>query len=511
MAVVKRNDAKDQIMDVLSEEGYPSYAKLLSLFDVFLTDDPDVVAYMIPGKAAIVLNQNLNIDQVSTLVRHEILHEYFTHAERQAEFQRKHPGLPADHELSNIAGDYDISNRGYTEKDKRIARAIQLNDQILTGLVTEDQHPDWVGLSFEEMYEKLLEERKEFMDDLKDLLQQLSKLTPKDLDDLQKQIDEARDQAEKEGDQLKKGSANRSQPEGSGKGSGETQHSSGEGSGETQSSGNGSGQSNTEKKLDDLADAAEDAGEKLDDIEGKSGDEPIDSAAEQKAKEQLAKRVQEIKDAFEDVKRQANLEAESSTAKRKEKAASEARNIERVRRSGINQFKLNLNKFIANQVEEEEVDTYARENPAYADGEFILPGRISKEEKHIPIINVYWDVSGSFNDPAKTASARNAIGTLNQYVRNGDIEIHTYYFADRVSDTESGAGMGTTGGPVAQHIQQTKPDNVIIITDADTSSESIPYTTVPGAVWMLFYDGRSEAMMKNIRGKKQNKYFDIEY
>ena len=59
MAVVKRNDAKDQIMDVLSEEGYPSYAKLLSLFDVFLTDDPDVVAYMIPGKAAIVLNQNL--------------------------------------------------------------------------------------------------------------------------------------------------------------------------------------------------------------------------------------------------------------------------------------------------------------------------------------------------------------------------------------------------------------------------------------------------------------------
>ena len=122
MAVVKRNDAKDQIMDVLSEEGYPSYAKLLSLFDVFLTDDPDVVAYMIPGKAAIVLNQNLNIDQVSTLVRHEILHEYFTHAERQAEFQRKHPDIPADHQLSNIAGDYDISNRGYPEKERRCRR-----------------------------------------------------------------------------------------------------------------------------------------------------------------------------------------------------------------------------------------------------------------------------------------------------------------------------------------------------------------------------------------------------
>ena len=499
MAVVKRNDAKDQIMDVLSEEGYPSYAKLLSLFDVFLTDDPDVVAYMIPGKAAIVLNQNLNIDQVSTLVRHEILHEYFTHAERQAEFQKKHPELPADHQLSNIAGDYDISNRGYTEKDKRIARAIQLNGQTLTGLVTEDDHPDWVGLSFEEMYEKLAEERKKDMGDLKELIQQLSKLTPQDIDDLQKQIDEARDQAEKQSDKTQQSGNKSGQPKASD--SEKTQ----------QPGGNGSGQPDTEKKLDDLSNAAAGAEKKLDDIEKKSGDDPIDSSAEQKAKEKLAERVQEIKDAFADVKRQANLEAESSSAKRKEKAAAEARHIDRVRGSGISQFKLNLNKFIADQVEEEEVDTYARENPAYADGEFILPGRISKEEKHIPIINVYWDVSPSFNDSQKTASARNAIATLNQYVRNGDIEIHTYYFAGRVSDTESGVGFGTAGEPVAQHIQQTKPDNVIIITDSDTSFDPIPYTTVPGAVWMLFYDGRSEAMMKNIRGKKQNKYFDIEY
>lgn len=503
MAVVKRNDAKDQIMDVLSEEGYPSYAKLLSLFDVFLTDDPDVVAYMIPGKAAIVLNQNLNIDQVSTLVRHEILHEYFTHAERQAEFQKKHPDLPADHQLSNIAGDYDISNRGYTEKDKRIARAIQLNGQILTGLVTEDDHPDWVGLSFEEMYEKLAEERKKDMEDLKELIQQLSKLTPKDIDDLQKQIDEARKQAEEQSDKTQQGSKNDRQSDASDSENPSEQT--------QQSGGNGTEQSDTEKKLDDLSNAAAGAEKKLDDIEKKSGDGPIDSSAEQRAKEKLAERVQEIKDAFADVKRQANLEAESSSAKRKEKAAAEARHIDRVRGSGISQFKLNLNKFIADQVEEEEVDTYARENPAYADGEFILPGRISKEEKHIPIINVYWDVSPSFNDPQKTASARNAIATLNQYVRNGDIEIHTYYFAGRVSDTESGVGFGTAGEPVAQHIQQTKPDNVIIITDSDTSFDLIPYTTVPGAVWMLFYDGRSEAMMKNIRGKKQNKYFDIAY
>lgn len=63
-------------------------------------------------------------------------------------------------ETSNIAGDYEISNRGYTDADKATVRAIMLNGQILQGLVTEDQHPDWVNLSLEEMYDKLTEKKK---------------------------------------------------------------------------------------------------------------------------------------------------------------------------------------------------------------------------------------------------------------------------------------------------------------------------------------------------------------
>ena len=170
-----------------------------------------------------------------------------------------------------------------------------------------------------------------------------------------------------------------------------------------------------------------------------------------------------------------------------------------------------LLKFIDDEISSEEEFSYRTENPWYADTEFVMKGKQETDNVNIPSINVYWDVSGSFQDPAKTAGARSAIATLNQYVRNGDIEIHTYYFANRVSDNPNSAGGGTDGEPVCQHIQQTKPDNVIIITDGDTSNQNLSGAVVPGAVWMLFYDSRSEAMMRRIRGKKENKYFDIDY
>ena len=135
--------AKEQIIRKLRSEGYPTYARLLDLFDLNLTDNPNVVGYMLPGKAKIVLNENLSIDQVSTIVRHEILHEWLSHGARGEKFDKEHPDLLPDHDTSNIAADYEISNVGYTDKDKRAARAIILGDKTLQGLVTEDQYPGW--------------------------------------------------------------------------------------------------------------------------------------------------------------------------------------------------------------------------------------------------------------------------------------------------------------------------------------------------------------------------------
>lgn len=79
---------------------------------------------MLPGKAKIVLNKNLSASQVSVIVRHEILHEFLTHGERGKALEKiLGKGNP---QLSNIAADFEISNRGYTPADKRTAKSIRL-------------------------------------------------------------------------------------------------------------------------------------------------------------------------------------------------------------------------------------------------------------------------------------------------------------------------------------------------------------------------------------------------
>ena len=196
--MLKRDrDLKNDIIDILRNQGYATYARLLQLFDVYTTDDPNAIAYMIPGKAAIVLNENaLYEDQVSVLVRHEILHEFLTHMERQIEFEKTHPGLKApksNNELANIAADFKISNVGYTDNDKYRIRNIQMGNNYLQGLVTELEEPGWENLTFEEMYEKLLEKNQEEQEQIAQQLQNMSDIDADTLQRISDEIDEIMD------------------------------------------------------------------------------------------------------------------------------------------------------------------------------------------------------------------------------------------------------------------------------------------------------------------------------
>lgn len=165
--------AKQEIRKILAEEGYPTYSYLIQDFDIHLTKDPNVVGYMIPSQGIITVNEGLDLSQVSVIVRHEILHEYLNHGKRfenmlgQDEYNRQ---MAAHNPNMNIAGDYEISNRGYTERDKKNVRNIRLNNRLLKGLVTEDDHPDWVGLSAEEMYNRLSQDMKNEKNDMKNKL-----------------------------------------------------------------------------------------------------------------------------------------------------------------------------------------------------------------------------------------------------------------------------------------------------------------------------------------------------
>jgi hypothetical protein len=61
------------------------------------------------------------------------------------------------HSLLNIIEDFEISNKRYSSEDKKIVRNMQLNGEVIGGLVTED-HRGWDKMSLEAMYDELSKE-----------------------------------------------------------------------------------------------------------------------------------------------------------------------------------------------------------------------------------------------------------------------------------------------------------------------------------------------------------------
>ena len=484
--------AKEQIIRKLRSEGYPTYARLFDLFDLNLTDNPDVVGYMLPGKAKIVLNENLSIDQVSTIVRHEILHEWLSHGARSEKFDKEHPDLLPDHDTSNIAADYEISNVGYTDKDKRAARAIILGDKTLQGLVTEDQYPGWEDKSFEEMYEELLKKNLEEKKQLLNVLKQLHKMLPEDEDD-QNQSQPSSTPSDPNSD------SDSSDNQNSGTSSSD--------SSETQlSDQQGQDQSKADKAQQAL-DVAKDDIKDIDKEKAQQGN-VFDSDKQQKERSELAKRVEQIRKLLDDPDIQRQGKGESQKAVQKDRLIKQAKLADRYKSNPLVKFTLDLNNFIKQQTANYRGSTWTRFNKTSVRTGLIKPGITSYAQTDIPEINVYWDVSGSFSNPAKTEGARRAIATLQKYVREKKIKIKTWYFADRVSSTEENAGGGTKGQPILDHIQATKPANVIVITDSDISDCRTP-TTVPGAVWLLFYGSESPNLRAYLRGKQETKSYLI--
>ena len=523
--MLKRDkNLKNDIIDILRNQGYATYARLLQLFDVYTTDDPKHIAYMIPGKAAIVLNENtLYEKQVSVLVRHEILHEFLTHMERQIEFEKNHPGLKppkSNNQLANIAADFEISNLGYTDDDKYRVRNIQVGDNdYLSGLVTELEEPGWENLTFEEMYEKLLEKREEEQQQIIQQLQNMSDINAGELQELEDELESVIDQLEneeQEGEgQESQDNSDKSQDSEEGKegqSSSDKDQDSEKKEGENDSNSTSSQNSKAKKqdidKLNKMKDQVSQMKDQVDQID--NDEKKVERTSESKLKKDIEARAKEISKILKDIRVKDDLVNETRVKKIKQKAARAAKKAETYVTSGLRQFTLNLNRFIKNAVDAGEDYSYAKTNPSYSRYGFLMP-TLNPMEGPVPSINVYHDVSFSFSDERKTTAAMQAIATLNKYVRKGEIIINVYYFSDEVySSRAAGLDKGTNGKPILDHIEATKPQNVIVITDSDiTDCDHV--VTVPGAVWMLFYEGRSQNLIDHLKGKKENRYYDIDF
>lgn len=554
---------KEQIIKKLGESGYPTYADLFSLFDLHLTKDPDVVGFMVPEKAEITINENLDIEQVSLVVRHEILHEFLDHKKRIEKIGGKMD------QISNIAGDYEISNVGYTDADKSAARSIRIGDRVLQGLVTDYDHPDWVDKTYEEIYELL---KKESPESLKQ--PQIGNRGNKNIQDaenaerraqsIRDSASDAEQQAKKEAGDSGQGQSGNSEDsesgeskpgENSSQGAGDSgeqgskdksSESGGDGEDSDSDSGSSDGSSGSGKKRNKYDDEEyknmspeekkkerarrrreaakklkEEADKLIDDIKdvldepssnsgdnsggGDSADEVFDTPEEQREK---SERIKKIKEILSDLGKGEQILSESASAVQKDKAAKAAKDAQKYRSSPLTKFTESLNKFIRDAVARARNNSWAHINKKYVNSGLLRPGQSYSARGNVPLINVYFDRSGSW-DKEKTLKGQEAIATLNRYVIRGEIKLNLYYFNTEVGSVDMGGSGGTRGEPILQHILQTKPNNVIVLTDDDIS-DCRSNVIVPGAVWFLWYGTDHNQIADYLSGKQLTKEFRIE-
>lgn len=207
------------------------------------------------------------------------------------------------------------------------------------------------------------------------------------------------------------------------------------------------------------------------------------------------------------------IEKERQEKLRKIKSSSEANYYS----SGdLQKFKLDLKKFIADQVKAVKKGTWKIENQKYADSGIIRKTRRKQKDRTIPSINVYFDQSASWGE-SDLQRGREAIGVLNEYVQKKLIKISVYYFANTIhsnaADARREGGTGA-GKELIDHIISTKPKNVIVITDDDFDGwgeiKKASRVTIPGVAMFLFRRGQmSKELLKKLHGKQHNKVYDF--
>lgn len=148
---------KEKVIEMLNMQGYHTYAERLQNFDFYVTDFYDgsycQVAFMSPNDGCICINPGFVADmqtngpifqQLSLIVRHELLHFLLCHEKRFIDYlKEKDPDFAKSysrvdlHTIANFAMDYDLGNVGYDDYDKEVVRNMTLNGTVIGGLLSE--------------------------------------------------------------------------------------------------------------------------------------------------------------------------------------------------------------------------------------------------------------------------------------------------------------------------------------------------------------------------------------
>ena len=166
---------------------------------------------------------------------------------------------------------------------------------------------------------------------------------------------------------------------------------------------------------------------------------------------------------------------------------------------GLDSFKINFYNTIQTEVQQvlQDYQSYDEINPEYESEDIIVKADLQRliPEEVLPVIDVYFDCSGSWDD-SDIAIGKRAVATVKEFEDMGQIKLNIFYFANNVHTTLGPArneGGTRAWRDILQNIKATNATNVVVMTDHDMNwdAEDGPVCKVEGCVWWLWKNGES--------------------
>jgi hypothetical protein len=175
----RERKVKKALCQLLINKGHRKYAERFWKFDFNIIDSkkhPDFTAAISFDEATVFISDGFLgtseaiFNQLDVLLRHELAHNLMMHQIRLMHvFKRLHKNDPDEayehisysaslHHILNIIEDFEISNKRYTDADKKIVKAMMLNGRVIGGLITEEHRANWANMPLETMYSELSNE-----------------------------------------------------------------------------------------------------------------------------------------------------------------------------------------------------------------------------------------------------------------------------------------------------------------------------------------------------------------
>ena len=225
-----------------------------------------------------------------------------------------------------------------------------------------------------------------------------------------------------------------------------------------------------------------------------------------------------------------DLQAEDSLELQKDYQKKKARDAAKAKYSSmgtLKDFEMDFYAAINNQIEmvRQEYQSYDEINTEYESEDAIMKADLVKElpAEAIPIVDVYFDVSGSWEEK-HIRVGESAIASVKAFEDQGELKINIFYFSNDVDNVSMQHcrdlyGTGTRGWPdVLQNLKATGAKNVLVMTDSDIEllngsgygAADAGSLTVEGCVWYLWKDGESSpTCLKKLRGAQGTSQFSF--